>query len=385
MDRTGRTRPTAARLVITPGALVLLFGAIIMALLARNLFVASRRQIAWAVASLVMAAAIEPAVSLMSRYARRGVALILVLVPLIAVVGAVANGVYTDLDRSTTRLQRSLPEAAATIERSERFGEMARQLDLRQRTQEAVDKLEKPSASAANEAVGSGSTWLLCTILTIFALAWGPRFASGALKQLDDEARRDRLARIVGRAFQRSQAYVDASLIQGLVVGFGSWLLFRAYEVPVPTPLALLVGVMSVVPLVGLFIGSLPAVMLVAGFESFSQAGTLLAIMVAAQLGQVLFFRAVTKRTLYVGPAIIVIAYLIGLDVYGLGGAVFGTAMAVFGVALLDALAEEQAEEQHPAEADPLTTTVEDGYEDAGTGDQQADSDGSLAGGPAAT
>ena len=41
MERTGRTRPRSARLVITPGALVTLFGAIVVAILARNLMVAT--------------------------------------------------------------------------------------------------------------------------------------------------------------------------------------------------------------------------------------------------------------------------------------------------------------------------------------------------------
>ena len=73
-------------------------------------------------------------------------------------------------------------------------------------------------------------------------------------------------------------------LPQGVVVGLLGWLLFRAFDVPAPTPLAVLLGALSLVPVVGIFVGGLPAVMLVAGFDSFGRAGLLLAILLIAQV-----------------------------------------------------------------------------------------------------
>jgi predicted PurR-regulated permease PerM len=95
-------RTTSARLLLTPSAVLLVFGAIIVAFVARNLFVAAQRPLGWAMAALVMAAAIEPMVSALSRHMRRGVALVCVLIPLIAGVGLIGRGVYQDLDSSIT-------------------------------------------------------------------------------------------------------------------------------------------------------------------------------------------------------------------------------------------------------------------------------------------
>ena len=382
MERTGRTRPRSARLVITPGAILLLFGVIVAALLLRNLFVAGRRPIGWAVAAIVLAAAIEPSVSAVSKHMRRGLALLCVLLPLIAGVGIVARGVYQDLDRSTAKLQRAIPQAAASIERSDRFGDAAKDLNLQQRAKEFAAQMERPSSEAADRARGSGSAWLVTTILTIFALGWGPRFGAGALKQITDEERRDRIAHIVGTAFTKSQAYVDAALGQAIVVGVCAWLVFRLFEVPAPTPLALLVAVFSLVPVVGILVGNLPAVMLVAGFSSFGRAGWLLVIALLAQAVQVLVFRSITRRTLYVGPAMMVIAYLVGSDVYGLGGAVFGTAITVFGIALVEAVADQRGVDLRPEDADP-TQSDPPPAEDGGPGDAQPEPAGTGAGAPA--
>jgi len=358
VERTGRTRPRSAHLLITPGAIVLLFGAIVAAILLRNVFVAGRRPIGWAVAAIVMAAAIEPLVSALSKHMRRGVALLCVLIPLFAGVFLVARGVYHDLDTSIVSLQRSLPQAASKLEQSKRFGSPARQLDLHQRAVEVAAKLKKPSASVAGRAQSSGSAFLVTTILTVFALGWGPRFGTGALKQIRDEGRRDRVAHIFGTAFTRSQSYLDASLAQAVIVGIGAWITFRLFEVQAPMPLALLVAVASMVPVMGILIGNLPAVMLAAAFNGFGRAGWLLAIALLAQIVQILVYRGLTKRTMYVGPAIIVIAFLIGFDIYSIGGAIFGTAIAVFAVSLADAWAAEYSEDDdlRPDDADPLVS-----------------------------
>jgi predicted PurR-regulated permease PerM len=352
-------RWTSARLRLTPSAVVLIFGSIVAALVARNLFVAARRPLGWAVAALVMAAAIEPMVSGLSRYMRRGFALVCVLIPLLAGVGLIGRGVYQDLDTSIERLKEAIPEAAQGIEESDRFGGVARDLRLSEKAQDVADDLEKPSSQVAGQAVGSGGAWLVTIILTIFALGWGPRFASAALKQVTDEERRDRLAHVVGEAFGRSQVYVDVMLAQGVVVGLIGWLLFRAYDVPAPTPLAVLLGALSLVPVVGIFVGGLPAVMLVAGFNSFGQAGVLLAILVVAQVLEVLLYQSVTRRTLYIGPAVVVIAWLLGYGIYGIGGAVVTAAVAVFATALTESAAEERGSvDMPPEEADPTSATA---------------------------
>jgi predicted PurR-regulated permease PerM len=347
-------RPSTARLVLTPTTVVLVFGAIVVAVVLRNVFVEARRPIGWAIAALVMAAAIEPLVSLVSRHMRRGLALVCVLVPLLAAVGLVGRGVYQDLDSSIDKLKQALPDAAHDIEQSPRFGKAAKDLQLEHRAQRVADTLKKPSSQVAGAAVGSAGAYLVTTILMIFALGWGPRFGSAALHQIEDEGRRDRLARVVGEAFSKSQAYVDTMLAQGLFVGLLSWILFRVFDVPAPTPLAVLLGVLSLVPFVGIFVGALPAVMLEAGFETFGRAALLLAIMLMLQLLQVVIYQGVTRRTLYIGPAVTVIAYLVGSGIYGVGGAIVTSAVAVFGIALVDAArAERGGMDLPPEEADP--------------------------------
>jgi len=50
-------------------------------------------------------------------------------------------------------------------------------------------------------------------------------------------------------------------------------------------------------------------------------------------------------RVMYVGPALISVVFLLGYDVYGIGGALFGTAIGVFVMALAGAIGTDDPEE----------------------------------------
>lgn len=342
------------RLTVGPAAWILIFGSIVAALVLNNVLVAGRRPLGWAVAALVGAAALEPLVSLASRQMRRGLALVVVLLPVLGLVGLITWGVVGDLDAQVRRLQRDIPQVAADIESSERFGEAAQEFGLVDKAEEFASNLRRPSSQVGEEARGGASTWLLTLILTIFALGWGPRFSAAGLRQIKDADRRDRLARIVGRAFGRSQVYVDAAVLLGLATGVVAWATFRLVDLPAPTPLALVVGVASLVPSIGIVIAALPAALLAGGLVS---PGTGFAIAAGGLVVQVLHRFALERSTrgaAHPGAAVIVISFVIGYEVYGIGGSIVGMSLAVFVAALLDSLAEEEQ-----AESAGLVTAAE--------------------------
>lgn len=339
--------------MITPSALVVLFVAVALAVGARDVFVAGRRTLGWVLAAVVAAAVIEPAVTFLARHMKRGFALLLVLIPLLAGTGLVTRAVYADLDSSVVQLKTTIPEAAQSLEDNARLGGIVKNMDLHARAEKAVEGLRKPSSTVADHAMDRGSGYLVVTILTIFMLIFGPRYLDAAARQITDEQRRRTISQRVATAYRRSHGYVAASLAQSFVIGVVAWGAFKILGIAAPTPLALVIAVLSLVPVVGTLAGSLPALLVIAGEHSPGQAAIVFAVILAVQVAQVFLLRVLSDRTLYVGPAVIGIAALIGLAMYGLGGAVFGTALAVFGVALIDARAEADGEDMLPRDAVP--------------------------------
>jgi predicted PurR-regulated permease PerM len=123
---------------------------------------------------------------------------------------------------------------------------------------------------------------------------------------------------------------------------------FYLLDLPAPFLLAMLVGWLGVIPFLGIVLGGL-APLLAAATELHEYTyPTLLGVLIGLQLIEALVIRPrLDRRTIRVGPTLMLVGNLIGFDLYGIGGAIYTTAVLVFAWAVL------QATPDHPANASP--------------------------------
>jgi predicted PurR-regulated permease PerM len=248
--------------------------------------------------------------------------------------------VLADVGNQLDRVREEAPKAAEELEQSEDFGEQARDFRLAERVQEIVDQLEDPTSGIGNEAASAVGTYFLCGVLTAFFLAWGPRYSQGALAQISDPTRRWTVRNIARDGVRRGRIYVLSALGRGAVAGLVTAGLCWWEDVPGPVVLGVTVGAMTVIPGFGILLGALPALLLEAGLGTTGGAVRLAIAFIALQaIDVVVLRRLVVPKSVTVGSAAIVIAVVVGFDIYGLGGAVYGAALAIFAVTLLQAAA----------------------------------------------
>jgi len=325
-----------------------ILGAIAAAVVAFDMATAASRTIGWAVASAVIAALMAPLVGLLDRWIPRVAAIVVVLVSIAAAGVGVASGVLNALDRQFDRLTIEAPEAAQRLEESERFGDVARDFRLQERVTEVLDRLQEPTSGLAAEAPSTTSTYLICAVLIAFFLSWGPKLGRAALAQMPDGDRRDRVAAISRVAFAHARGYALGALARSTIGGLTAYGLCRWQDVPVATVVAVAVAALSVVPGFGIMIGALPALLLKGGLDPGGGSVMLTVAFLTLQvLDTVILRRVIGPRSLIVGPAAIVIAMVLGFEIYGVGGAFYGVALVILGVAFLDAAADYRA--AHPA------------------------------------
>jgi predicted PurR-regulated permease PerM len=258
------------------------------------------------------------------------------------VVGAasvsVATGVLADVDNQFERLKVEAPRAALELESSPRFGDLARDFRLQERVGELIARIQDPTSGLATEVPSRTSTYLIGAVLTAFFLSWGPRVGRAGLAQLTDEVRRRRVQQLVDAAFSRSQRYLLATIARASVAGVATWALCRMEDVPGPVVMAVTVAALGVVPGFGIVAGGVPVLLLEAGLGEGAGALRLaLAFLLLQGIDEVVVRRLVVPRSLVVGPALILIALVVGFEVYGVGGAFYGAALVTFAVAALDA------------------------------------------------
>jgi putative heme transporter len=332
------------RVAIAFSSVVALLLVVVFTFAVRDVLSDARHTLALFTAAGISAILLTPLVELLQRRMRRVVAVGLAILLLLGVIGVVAWGVLGDINLQIDRLQEAAPKAAAELERSQRFGKAAREFRLEERVTEAVNSLSDKQTEQAQKAARRFATYVVGGILTLFLLSWGPRMGQGALAQISDEERRTRVHDIGIAALRNGRTYLLLALAQAFVIGLVSWIVCRAADVPAPAPLGLIIGITSMMPYLGVVLGAIPALLLAAGFRSFTVVGVLLVVFLAMQTVQVLLQRRQRGRVIYVGPALIGIVFLLGYDVYGIGGALFGTALAIFGMALADAIGTDDPE-----------------------------------------
>jgi predicted PurR-regulated permease PerM len=325
---------------------VLIVTALVLGMLAIAVFRAAHRPISWLAAAVVVAVVLDPVIDRLERHIRRFPAVLLCFLVAGAAVVGLAYLTFDDLDRAIERVEQAAPEAAARIEeRDDQIGQLARDLGLTQRVEDAVADL--------NERVGSGDqvvkstallapTYLIGAILTVFLMSYGPRIGTAAIEQLPED-RRGRVADVLTRSTRRARSALLLTTADAVVVGLLAWLVAFLLDLPAPAVLAVLAGVLAVLPHLGIVLGSVPIVLLSLGFESFGVAALVALGAIVLQVLDSALVRRRVDRHVQAGLLTPWVVVLLAYDVYGVGAAVYGLAYAFMALAVLDQLARNDA------------------------------------------
>lgn len=331
------------RVRLTTGAAAALIGGIVGLVVARRLFVAAHRPLSWALAAVVAAVLLDPAVARLARHIRRVPAAIVVFLVLGTGVVGTAYLVSNAVESAVDEVRDDAVRAAASIEdRSDTLGVRARDFRLRSRVVALLDAVDERVAGGEDvlrTTAGTAPTYFVGAILTIFVMTYGPRIGAGALDLDPDERRRRRVAGLLGPAVDRARMAIIATVGLAVGVGLAAAGVAVALDLPAPAALGFAAGLLTLLPHVGIVLGSLPLLLLTIGLQSGSTAVILLSVVVALQAGDSLIVRRwIAQRTVDVGLLVPWVVVLLGYAVYGIGGAAFGLALAVFGLAVLDQL-----------------------------------------------
>lgn len=329
---------------ITQGAAVMVVGAVVTAFVLRNAFVAAHRTIGWVVACSIVAMLVDPVVSALQRHIPRWLSIVVVVLGSVGVFVGVVVGLAREVLDSLDVLEEAAPRAAGELE--ERYT-WAADIDISARVESFLDNWhDSVRESTVGQAIGTVPTYLVTGILMLFLLGYGRRYFLGFLKQFDDLDRRRTVRQVATVAAARGREYMLVTLAVALANGVAFGLLCWAMDVPAPLSLGVAVAIMTVVPLIGVVIGGVPALLLAFGSQSWWVGAIVLAGLVAIQAFEAVVVRpCLDRRSVRVGPTVPTIVGLLAFELYGIGGAIYGIGLAVLGLAALDAYGGVQGDD----------------------------------------
>jgi predicted PurR-regulated permease PerM len=298
------------------------------------------RVLGWMAAAGSIAALVDPLVSVLTRYMRRGIAVLVSALIVLGIFGGVAFLTVNDVVHEIRVLQRVAPERAHALEKSKRFGSAAKAFKLEQRTRAAVkdipQRLRGGSSADAIRAAGTrGVAYLATTVMTIFLILNGRKLVAGGIAQINDEKRRTQIDHALRTGVSRGVQYTTGSLGMAAIAGTAVSLVARLADVPAPAPLGVWAALWDIVPVVGGVIGALPVVLLAAATNTTTAFVILAGFLLYEVFEMTILQKRLERASVHVGPFLTLLVTSIGLELYGLGGALFGffalsVAMGVF-------------------------------------------------------
>jgi predicted PurR-regulated permease PerM len=298
-----------------------------------------RRPISWLLISIFLAVALSPPVNYLERRMKRGFAIALVYMGLLLVpimlIALIVPPLITEANNFAENVPQYADDVTNFVQENERLRNLNEDYDITGKLEEEAGKLPERLGGAAGTLrdIGFGivsSLFALLTILvmTAFLLGSGRRWSEAFLASRPAE-QRERLRRSGEHMASAVSGYVAGALTIAVIAGIATYIVLTILGVPFRGPLAVLAGLLSLIPLVGATIAAV-LIGIVTLFEDFPTATIIWAIwaIVYQQLENNLIQPQIQKRTVNVHPFITIVAVLFGGTLMGVLGAIVAIPVA---------------------------------------------------------
>jgi predicted PurR-regulated permease PerM len=305
--------------------------------------------------ALFVAISLDPAVRMLRRWGmRRGLAVLLIFLVALGIVAVFLLAVIPAMVHQFQALVHDFPGYLAQLQdRSSRFRQLSDRYNLTSQVKDLLASLPRRLGSGLLGLTGQLFSALFSTltvvVLTIYFMADLPRLRRGVLRLLP-RAHRAQFGRIADVMIDKVGAYMIGNILISLVAGAASFIVFTVLGVPFSVPLAFVVALCDLIPMIGATLGAVisvlvallatdlwPTTVLVAGF-----------FVVYQQLENYLIAPRILRTTVSLSAAAVLVAGLIGGTALGLVGAV----MAIPVAAALKVVLTERMQARDAADAE---------------------------------
>ena len=291
-----------------------------------------RRPISWILIATFLAVALSGPVNFLAAHMRRGFAITLVFLGLLAVplllIALIVPPLITEADKFAKNVPDYARDVTEFVENNKRLRSINEDYDITGQLEKEAAKLPDKLGGAAGTLrdVGLGivnSLFALITILvlTAFLLSSGRGWADALIASRPPE-QRERLRRARDNMAKAVAGYVAGALTIALIAGVTTFIVLTILGVPFAAPLAVIAGLFSLIPLVGATIAAV-LIGIVTVFEDFPTITIIWAVwaIIYQQFENHVIQPQVQKRTVNVQPFVTIVAVLFGASLLGVLGA----------------------------------------------------------------
>ena len=312
---------------------------VIGCVLALYLIYLLRKPLTWIFIAGFIAIALSGPVNLLQRRMRRSAAVGLVYVALVLVPILIVSALVPPIVEQGNNLARSLPgyarDLSDLVQKNQQLRELEHEYDITGKLEEQASSLPAKLGDAAGvlSDIGVGIVNSLFASITILVLSlFMINSARGWLDAFADRYPPDR-ARWLKRLYDRIRTtvgnYVAGALLQATVAGVLGWVVLSILGVPYALPLAVVVFLLDLVPLVGATLGAI-IVGVVTLFSDFPTDTIIWVIfsVIYQQVENTVIQPRIQARAVAVHPLVVLVSVLFGSTLFGVLGALLAIPVA---------------------------------------------------------
>ncbi len=221
--------------------------------------------------------------------------------------------------------------------------------------------LGEAAKSAFGKALGfvRGVASLFGVLILTFYMTMDQPGLRAAIVELAPRARRARAERLFDSAKRRLGLWLRGQVLLGVVIGALSYLGLVILHVKFALVLALLAGVTELIPVIGPFIGAVPAILVAASDHPLLGLWVAVLYVVIQQLENHLLVPRIMAEATGLNPIVVIVAILAAGTLAGIVGVLLAVPAAIIVKVLLDDWrAEREARELATAEPEGAPTRV---------------------------
>jgi predicted PurR-regulated permease PerM len=340
-----------------------------------------RTFVGWLVIALFLAAVLNPAVNWLQRRHRlikRPIAIVLtylgLVVALVFIVGIFLpllvdqiNGL-TKFVNTAAQAPEGPTEYIRGLAKQNGFGGLLQRFDveladLRKQLGDVVGNLFSATGQIAVSAAGFVAALATVLTLTFFLILGSERYVNAGVG-LFAERHQPLVRRILGQAAGAVSGYVTGNLAISVICGVSTFVVLLLLGMPYAAPLALLVAVLDLVPLVGATLGGVLLVIVGLFVEPWKAVVLLIFVLVYQQVESNMLQPLVYSQAVQLNGLVILIALLVGGQLLGIPGALLAIPVAeIIRIVITELRAYRRTtqEASEPAVASSSPTTVDGG------------------------
>lgn len=297
--------------------------------------------------SAFLAAALNPPVTYIARKVVRGNrtgATAIAYLMVITVIGLFLWALIPPLVKESSAFIDKVPTYVDQLQDSDTFvGEFVEKYKLDAEIEEFGSNIANrlgdsngPLLTGINRAGSALVSIVTVLVLTFFMLVEGPYWIKEFWRFQHPEHKKHRQV-LVKKMYHVITSYVNGQLLVAMLAGFTALIAMILVGIPFPLPLAGIVALFSLIPLVGATLGSV-VVILVALFQSVPAAIVMgIFFLVYQQIENNVIQPMVQSRTLDLTPLMVLVSVIFGISLGGiLGGFIAIPVAAILKILFLD-------------------------------------------------